>query len=395
MSLELKKINHYSKYTLQDINDIKAFVNSKNTNNPVYPNGLNTRQKTRFRQKFGTHFTTSSDDKLFYYPNRNLRIEVIEPERREEALRSIYNDPEKGLGVGLKQFYYIVCRQYIGITREMTSAFLKKQGDYNLTIPYKRAVNKPILSITPNERWGIDMIDMNFFRFDRDENEQQAANIVGGAGRERRTRTPNSRFEGFEITQTVRRPRRVVLPEPNIEPIIEQIVEQPVEEQQIEQPEQQVEQVIEPNEIELQPNRPRNGRIGQREFILPVNHNRGYRYILTVVDYFSKKVFAKPLKNRSLQHVIENLNAICQENETYPHTIQTDNEFNKPLFRDWCENNNITRITITSYTPNSNGLVERMNKEIWKKLRAGFVRFNSLEWVQHLQQYVNNINNQR
>ncbi len=50
---------------------------------------------------------------------------------------------------------------------------------------------------------------------------------------------------------------------------------------------------------------------------------------------------------------------------------------------------------MTSYTPNSNGLVERMNKEIWKKIRAGFVKFNSLEWVQHLQQYVNNINNQR
>ena len=35
-----------------------------------------------------------------------------------------------------------------------------------------------------------------------------------------------------------------------------------------------------------------------------------------------------------------------------------------------------------------------MNQELRKKIRDGFVRRNNLEWVEHLQTYVDNINNQ-
>jgi hypothetical protein len=36
-----------------------------------------------------------------------------------------------------------------------------------------------------------------------------------------------------------------------------------------------------------------------------------------------------------------------------------------------------------------------MNREIRKKIKAGFIRNNNLEWFSHLQTYCDNINNQR
>ena len=47
------------------------------------------------------------------------------------------------------------------------------------------------------------------------------------------------------------------------------------------------------------------------------------------------------------------------------------------------------------YTPTSNGLVERLNYELRKRIKAGLVKHNSLEWVDHLPEYLNSINNSK
>ncbi len=52
---------------------------------------------------------------------------------------------------------------YIGITREVTSQFLRKQGNYVLNRSYIKAVNQTIIALCPNERWGIDLIYFNFY----------------------------------------------------------------------------------------------------------------------------------------------------------------------------------------------------------------------------------------
>ena len=54
----------------------------------------------------------------------------------------------------------------MNITKEETDTFLRKQGDYMITrIPRQPRVNKPIEALSvPNERWAIDLIDMNTFQ---------------------------------------------------------------------------------------------------------------------------------------------------------------------------------------------------------------------------------------
>jgi hypothetical protein len=49
---------------------------------------------------------------------------------------------------------------------------------------------------------------------------------------------------------------------------------------------------------------------------------------------------------------------------------------------------------MTSYTPESNGKVERMNREIRKKIKVGNIRRNNHTWLQHLPSYIDNINSQ-
>ena len=83
---------------------------------------------------------------------------------QDKILNQIYNDDKLGLGTGLDQFYYQVCSQYIGIKRAKVRAFLRSQGNYQISRPIKKAVNQPILSKTPNEIWGMDITYMNYLQ---------------------------------------------------------------------------------------------------------------------------------------------------------------------------------------------------------------------------------------
>ena len=127
-----------------------------------------------------------------------------------------------------------------------------------------------------------------------------------------------------------------------------------------------------------------------------VNANR--KYIMTVIDHFSGKVWARGLVNRennqnvsTLSNAIKN---ICQTANTVPHIIQGDGEFAVGAFRQWCRNNNIRFIQTTPFTPTSNGKVERMNREIRRKIKENMIRNNNFQWFQDLQPLIENINRQ-
>ena len=58
-------------------------------------------------------------------------------------------------------------------------------------------------------------------------------------------------------------------------------------------------------------------------------------------------------------------------------------------------NQSIKIVYTNAYTPTANGLVERMNKEFRKKIRAGFLLHNDKLWSKYMDDYAENINNQR
>lgn len=125
-------------------------------------------------------------------------------------------------------------------------------------------------------------------------------------------------------------------------------------------------------------------------------YNKQRKYILTVIDFFSKKVFAKPLLNAQSESIKNALEEICEENNTFPLILQTDNgsEFKKDV-REWCLENNIKQVKTLSHTPTSNGLIENFNNILRKMMRENFIRTNSLNWIDYLDDFIENRNNSK
>ena len=93
------------------------------------------------------------------------------------------------------------------------------------------------------------------------------------------------------------------------------------------------------------------------------NHN--HKYILTIIDNFSKYVFAKGLVKRDAVSILEAFEDIIENQalHTYPKIIQTDNggEFKNKTFQDWAKLNDIKLKLSLSHKLTSNALIENLN----------------------------------
>lgn len=90
-----------------------------------------------------------------------------------------------------------------------------------------------------------------------------------------------------------------------------------------------------------------------------------YNYILTVVDGFTKFVWLFPTKTTSAQEVLNKM-SIHQGTFGNPRRIITDrgSAFTSHDFTNFCEEENIEHITITTGVPRGNGQVERIHRTL-------------------------------
>ena len=124
---------------------------------------------------------------------------------------------------------------------------------------------------------------------------------------------------------------------------------------------------------------------------------RGFKWLLVAVDLFSKKVWARALKDKKAglnADVVKAFKSILDEMKQTPTTVRSDrgSEFISKAFQDLLKQNNIKQILSQPGKPWSNGQVEKMNqtlKRIIKKYR--FV--DNKDWVKLLPDILENINN--
>ena len=128
------------------------------------------------------------------------------------------------------------------------------------------------------------------------------------------------------------------------------------------------------------------------------------RYILTVVDVFTNYLFATIILNKTGRTIVERLTNF--HNRTliqggsggiYPHLLQSDqgSEFKNEEMETFANQNNIKQVFSTSYAPKSNGKVERMNRQIRKKIKALHIKNNNNTFNgNQLRVIVKNINSQ-
>jgi transposase InsO family protein len=123
--------------------------------------------------------------------------------------------------------------------------------------------------------------------------------------------------------------------------------------------------------------------------------NRKRKYILTAIDHFSKYVFAVGLLNKEPNTIIAGFVEIfTNQSNVYPRKLISDNgtEFKNALFKQFCEDNNIVHVFTMSHSPKQNALIENTNGKIRRNMADVFVRNNSLNWIDHLQEILDSRN---
>ena len=78
--------------------------------------------------------------------------------------------------------------------------------------------------------------------------------------------------------------------------------------------------------------------------------NHGYKYILTVIDVFSKVAYVRPLKNKTGIHVAETMESILENIDAPVRNVQTDEgtEFYNKSFKNVMKKFNINHYSTHS-----------------------------------------------
>ena len=273
----MNKLNNYT-YDPDTVLMVRNYIESGNMPD------LDVKKRYIFKKKWKDFIIKDND--LVFGPTGQI---VVTTDKINDLLLELYQDLNFA-GIGIEKMYHKICDMYIGIHYDDVKNFLTQQEPYQLTKQIIHKINKPILATYPNERWAIDLIDMNPY----------------------------------------------------------------------------------------------------------VGSNNQRRYILTCIDYFSKYCWAKGITQKTAVKVTEAFKLIVEEAGIKPKIVQKDNggEF-QGEFNTYLKDEGIKLINTLSYSPQSNGLVENLNKNLRKIIREVMARHNNHKWFIYLSDITHNKNTQR
>ena len=122
-------------------------------------------------------------------------------------------------------------------------------------------------------------------------------------------------------------------------------------------------------------------------------NNRGYRYVLVVIDSFSKFGWTIPIKNKNAPTIKDSSEKILISSKRSPNLIESDRgrEFYNNIFQDFLNKNNIKL-----YSRNSSvGAVfaERFNRTIRNLLKKTVFEQGDAKWIDVLPVITKQYNN--
>lgn len=120
-------------------------------------------------------------------------------------------------------------------------------------------------------------------------------------------------------------------------------------------------------------------------------HNDGFHYLLTMIDVFSKKAFARSLKRKTAAEVVQAFKSIFKESHT-PAKLQTDagKEFHNKSFQALMKKHNIIHFTTASDVKAS--VVERFNRTLKGRMWRYFTANNTMRYLDVLQDLIRGYN---
>lgn len=118
-------------------------------------------------------------------------------------------------------------------------------------------------------------------------------------------------------------------------------------------------------------------------------HN--YKYILVIVDVYSRFARAKAMTNRSMTNIMKNIKEIFVD-MGIPDNINCDNEFNTNEFNKYAQDNNIRVHYSQPDELNKNAIVERLNYTISSRLMKWRTATGKYDWYRVLPEIMDNYN---
>ncbi|GBM00130.1 Retrovirus-related Pol polyprotein from transposon 412 [Araneus ventricosus] len=117
---------------------------------------------------------------------------------------------------------------------------------------------------------------------------------------------------------------------------------------------------------------------------LPVT-TKGNRYVLVLMDYFTKWPEVIPIPDQEASTLAEELVRAWISRYGVPMILHSDQgtNFNSALFTELCKLLGILKTLTTALHPESDGMVERFNRTILNHLSL-FVSKNQTDWDTHL-----------
>ena len=121
-------------------------------------------------------------------------------------------------------------------------------------------------------------------------------------------------------------------------------------------------------------------------------YNKGYKYMLTVIDILSRSAWARPMKSKFGHEVAEAFDSILSEGRI-PERIQTDQgkEFENVHVSRLMDQYHIEMFSVKSAYKAA--MVERFNRTIKTKLWRYFTARNTYKWIDVLPSFMEGYNN--
>lgn len=120
--------------------------------------------------------------------------------------------------------------------------------------------------------------------------------------------------------------------------------------------------------------------------------NKGFKFMITIIDVYSKFAWAEPLKNKSAKEVAQVVKKVYLKSKRYPQHIQTDKgtEFYNADFKSWLKSHHINHYS--TYSTMKASIVERFNRTLRERMWRTFTEQGSHRWTHILQTLLHDYN---
>ena len=121
--------------------------------------------------------------------------------------------------------------------------------------------------------------------------------------------------------------------------------------------------------------------------------NKGYRYILNVIDCFSKYAWSVPLKDKKGETVLDAFKYIVKISNRKPRHIWVDEgkEFYNKAMTAWLKDENIVRYS--THGEHKSAIAEQFNRTLKERMWHHFTAENTRNWIVVLDELLSKYNN--